>query len=234
MAAVPPAPVGLPGAVALAAPEIPEDLDYALTLIGITIPAQRVRIVEREGLTTIADLGLFQSKEIETMATRYMKLPQLQRIDFGLLRLKRLKAVAHWARKQKRSNIPVDHHDLTAEVLVEMIEEMNLDEADYTLSTEKLYPSKFDAKKFKVWKTSYLNYLDSQKGENGVPLSYVVRPVDVDPASAVDDQQRLIWSTPLAGAAFTKDNRAVYQIMKSLMLNTEGWAWFQDATESDG
>ena len=126
MAAVPPV------------PEIPEDLDYALTLIGMTIPAQRVRIVEREGLTTIADLGLFQSKEIEMMATHYMKLPLLQRIDFGLLCMKRLKAVAHWARKQKWSNIPVDHHDLTAEVLVEMIEEMNLDEADYTLSTEKL------------------------------------------------------------------------------------------------
>mgnify|MGYP003524588577 CR=1 FL=1 len=67
-----------------------------------------------------------------------VRVPQLQRIDFGLLRLKRLKAVAHWACKQKRSNIPVDHHALTAEVLVEMIEEMNLDEADYTLSTEKL------------------------------------------------------------------------------------------------
>ena len=139
MAAVPPAPVG-PGAAVPVVPLIPEDLDYALTLIGITIPAQRVRIVEREGLTKIDDLGLFQSKEIETMATRYMKLPQLQRIDFGLLRLKRLKAVAHWARKQKRSNIPVDHNDLTAEVLVEMIEEMNLDEADYTLSTESCTP----------------------------------------------------------------------------------------------
>ena len=54
------------------------------------------------------------------------------------------------------------------------------------------------------------------------------------PPSAVDDQQQLIWSTPLAGVAFTKDNRAVYQIMKSLMLDTEGWAWFQDAAESDG
>ena len=100
MAAVPPAPVG-PGAAVPVVPLIPEDLDYALSLIGITIPAQRIRIVEREGLTKIDDLGLFQSKEIETMATRYMKLPLLQRIDFGLLRMKRLKAVAHWARKQK-------------------------------------------------------------------------------------------------------------------------------------
>ena len=61
MAAVPPAPLlGGPGAVAVAAPEIPEDLDYVLTLIGVNQQAQRIRIVQREGLTKVGDLGLFQ------------------------------------------------------------------------------------------------------------------------------------------------------------------------------
>ena len=46
----------------------------------------------------------------------------------------------------------MDHTALTAEVLDEMIEEMNLDEADYKLSTEKLYPSKFERRSLKCGK----------------------------------------------------------------------------------
>lgn len=100
---------------------------------------------------------------------------------------------------------------------------------------EKLfYPEKFEAKQYKAWSRSLVNYLDSIIGKSGVPLTYVIRAEDVTPDDAVDEYQRTLWSTPHAGFAFREDNRQVYRVLKDLIIATDGWAWFNMAPEGNG
>jgi hypothetical protein len=88
--------------------------------------------------------------------------------------------------------------------------------------------------KYVSWARSFENYLDSLRGKLGVPLSYILRPEDADPAEAADEYQRILWSAPFTGSAFREDNRRVYRIYKDLMIGTDGWTWFNRATPGDG
>ena len=81
---------------------------------------------------------------------------------------------------------------------------------------------------------SFENYLDTQLGINGIPLSYIIHKDNNDPDRARNEHEKLIWTAPLYGQAFNKDNREVYHILKDRVLGTEGWAWFQGVTSGDG
>jgi hypothetical protein len=62
-----------------------------------------------------------------------------------------------------------------------------------------------------TWERTFENYLDSLKGKSKIPLSYIIRPADVDATTATSDYQRMIWQAPHAGYAFEEDNRKVYR-----------------------
>jgi hypothetical protein len=51
---------------------------------------------------------------------------------------------------------------------------------------------------------------------------------------AVDEYQRTIWSAPHTGYAFEEDNRLVYRIYKDIMVDTDGWTWFNRADNGNG
>jgi hypothetical protein len=44
---------------------------------------------------------------------------------------------------------------------------MNLEQEEADKTFDKLYPEKFDPKKYKVWAISMENYLDAMKGYSG-------------------------------------------------------------------
>ena len=123
---------------------------------------------------------------------------------------------------------------LTAASLATAMIEMNMEDVETTMANEKLYPKKFEHSKLQLWKKSVVNYLDSQLGESKFLLSYIIHPVNINPAMAINEHQALIWSAPLTSHAFVKDNHQVYHILKNLFLDTEGWAWFEDALDGDG
>jgi hypothetical protein len=94
--------------------------------------------------------------------------------------------------------------------------------------------AKFDPKKYVAWARSFENYLDSLRGKLGVPLSYLLRPEDANPAQAAEEYQHILWSAPFTGSSFWEDNRRIYRIYKDLMIGTDGWTWFNRATLGDG
>jgi hypothetical protein len=51
---------------------------------------------------------------------------------------------------------------------------------------------------------------------------------------AVNEYQHTIWSAPHTGYAFDEDNRTVYQIYKDVMVDTDVWMWFNQATNGNG
>jgi hypothetical protein len=228
-AQVPPA-AAVPPAVA-----VPNPMGFVLLLCGITDQQARIRLIDFEGLGTLEEFGDYTDDEIADMAKRNeMRTPENTRVHFGIARIKKMKAVAFWVRKQRREGIPLDINNLTPAVIADAITEKTLAPSG-SKKDEKLFePEKFDPKRYKQWSRSMENYLDSIHGQSGVPLSYVTRGEDVDPNEAETDYQRVIWSAPHDGMAFNNDNRQVYRMYKQAMIGTDGWAWFKQTPDGDG
>ena len=233
----PAAPVPRPNVVGPGLPPggLPADLHHVFTVIGLDAD-EMTRLMAIEHFVGIADLGLYDAKEIARVVSDYAKLPPRQRIVFGLTRQKRFQAVAFWVRRQLRIGAMLDAFAITQHSNRQDIIAMNLETSEEatTQSTEKLYPGKFDPMKCVPWTDAFRNFLDGIRGETGIPLSYIIRPEVVDPAAAVDDIQRMILLAPLHGPAYDADKRQVYRYLKNLLLGTEGWAWFEEAVEGDG
>jgi hypothetical protein len=214
---------------------VPE-VNTVLILCGFANPVDRARLVDGEDLDVLDSFGDFTDSLIDNMADRNEKrTPAAQRVRFGVQRILRLKAVAHWVRQKRREGVIPNIDELNIDVIRENVREMTIDSAADTKRDDKMfYPDKFNPKKYVSWARSFENYLDSVRGKAKVPLSYVIRPDGVNPADAVDEYQRILWQTPHTGIAYNEDNREVYRIYKDLMIATDGWTWFNRAPNGDG
>ena len=63
-------------------------------------------------------------------------------------------------------------------------------------------------------------------GAQGENLKYIVRDVII-PAEFVDDAERRMYQLPLTGKAYSMDNKSVYRLLKSFLINTSGWTWIE-------
>ncbi len=109
-----------------------------------------------------------------------------------------------------------------------------LDEAFYRADVRKIEkdqadtvskaadPGKFkDKRKWPIWEPAFMNYLSTIAGDNGVPLSYVVREKEVaGPSTEYESfNERSIACAPLTGPTFQADARKVNQLIKSFFAN---------------
>jgi hypothetical protein len=92
---------------------------------------------------------------------------------------------------------------------------------------------KFKASKFDIHEDAFLNLLSQHRGSSGEPLCYVVHDA-MPPAVFANDEEHHRYALNLAGPAFDHDNRAVYCMLKSYLINTDGWTWISgfDAMEN--
>jgi hypothetical protein len=49
----------------------------------------------------------------------------------------------------------------------------------------------------------------------------------VAPVAFVDEAERCIFQLPLAGGAYKEDNKVVYCLLKSFLVNMAGWTWIE-------
>jgi hypothetical protein len=208
---------------------------YVLHVCGLReLPAQ-TRLIDFEGIENVEDLANYTDAEIDAMADRNSKRsPANLRVNMGLARTKSLKAITHWVRKKLREGSPCDLHELTPPLIAELIGEINAKAAKKDSDTKLYYPDTFTANDYKNWIKKVENYLDSRTGKSGVPLSYVIRPVDVDPASAPDEYTRTMWAASFETPQYREDNREVYHLFKDLLTKTEGQTWFEKVRDGDG
>ena len=146
-AQVPPAVVVLP------------EMDQVLFLCGITDAAARACLILAEGLDTLDEFGDATNDEIANMAKRNeSRSTAAARVQLGMGRIKRLKAVAFWVCKQRREGVPMDAGNLTV-VIAQTIAEKTLAPLAGK-KDEKLFESeKFDPKHYKKWSRLMGNYL---------------------------------------------------------------------------
>ncbi|KAI2509730.1 hypothetical protein MHU86_4712 [Fragilaria crotonensis] len=208
---------------------------YVFHVCGLTDIAAQTRLIDFEGIDEVEDLANYTDREIDQMADRNAKRnPANQRVQFGLKRTKYLKAVCHWVRKNVREGAPCDVRELTPALIAELIQDMIARASQKDSDSKLYYPEAFSATDYKNWIKKVENYLDSRIGKSGVPLSYVIRPANVDPAEAPDEYTRAMWATSFETQQFREDNREVYHLFKDLVTKTEGATWFEKVKDGDG
>jgi len=109
-------------------------------------------------------------------------------------------------------------NQFTIEALSEEID--YLEQKSYDIKNKQLNlvkpPEKFSKDtKWRSFKLEFLNYLDSIKGQKGVPVRPNQRPQGV----AEDD---IVYSTVHQGPAYAEDNRTVFNILQGFMLGGPG------------
>jgi hypothetical protein len=211
------------------------DIRYVLHICGIRDIPSQTKIIQLEGIDEVDDLAIYEDTEIDHMADRSSKRTNAnQRVQFGLKRTKYLKAVCHWVRKNRREGVPNDVRILTPALIADLIHEMATQAKKKDSDSKLYYPEAFSATDYKNWIKKVENYLDSRTGKSGVPLSYVIRPADADPAEAPDEYTRVMWAASFHTPQYKEDNREVYHLFKDLLTKTEGATWFEKVKDGDG
>ena len=83
-------------------------------------------------------------------------------------------------------------------------------------------PAKFTKDtKWEDWAPSFINYLRTIPGRNGVPLMYVIRDEDDQPLRSIDYLDDYIAKAPLEGAAFTTDTTQVHVYLINLIAQND-------------
>lgn len=208
---------------------------YVLHICGLRDIDAQTRLIDFEGIDEVEDLANYTDTEIDQMADRNSKrTPTAQRVQFGLKRTKYLKAVCFWVRKNVREGNISDVRMLNPVLIADLIQEMTAQKAKSDGDSKLYYPDSFVPTDYKNWIKKVENYLDSRTGKSGVPLSYVIRPQDANPAEAPDEYTRVLWAASFFTPQYRDDNREVYHLFKDLLTKTEGATWFEKVKDGDG
>jgi hypothetical protein len=212
-----------------------QPMRYVLHVCGLRDIPSQTRLIEFEGLEDINELANYTDSELDAMADHNSKRsPAPTRVQMGLARTKKRKAVKFWITKKLRENAPCDLVELTDAFIGNLIREMALIKSDKDSDSKLYYPDAFNASDYKNWIKKVSNYLDSRKGKVGVPLSYVIRPAEVNPDDAQDEYTRALWAASFDTPQLKDDNREVYHLFKDLLTKTDGATWFEKVTDGDG
>ncbi|MFN9980147.1 MAG: hypothetical protein ACK53Y_09550, partial [bacterium] len=97
-------------------------------------------------------------------------------------------------------------------------------------------PEDFKAStKLREFSKAFITFLKHTKGQCDFSLSYIIREhegeedIDGDPEDlyeTIDEYEEAI--VPLRGRYYDMDNRAVFDSLKSRLLNGPAWTWIQD------
>jgi len=207
-------------------------IDQALQVCGINA-APAIAAFTRDGFNNVADFAIMTDKDIRDMCVAMAARPQNQQgYKLGALQIKRVRAMAEWARQRARRQLPIPDDMFDAAMLNEAIQQLNMGTID---EAEVKKPPKLNPDDWDIWEPSFINYLKSLNGVQGTPLAYVIRKPNLTAADfpATDDINRLMYSVALQGPAFTRDNQRVARELVSFIAGTEA-AHFIDQNNNDG
>jgi hypothetical protein len=84
----------------------------------------------------------------------------------------------------------------------------------------------FESDDLETHDAAFINLLAQMYGVQGENLKYIMRDV-VIPAEFVNDAKWHMYQLPLTGKAYSMDNKSVYNLLKSFLINTSGWTWIE-------
>jgi hypothetical protein len=128
-----------------------------------------------------------------------------------------------------KQNLPVDGFDIASLKAPKCAES----ERTTVPTLNDMDLEKFKASKFDIHEDAFLTLLSQHCGSSGKPLCYVVLD-STPPEVFANNEECHCYALNLAGPAFDHDNRAVYCMLKSYLIKTDGRTWISgfDATEN--
>jgi hypothetical protein len=142
-----------------------------------------------------------------------------------------LEAMRYWVKQRQRLGQPVTAALYTEEVAEEAATRFAIaqDEATKVADKDSLkLPDKFKhGTDFKIYDEVLDTYLNQLTGTTGVPLNYVIRKQEEpdEDAEYENESEEAVASAPLQGNAFDIDNRRVYGVIKSLIIEGPAYAY---------
>ena len=213
-----------------------EELNMVFQTCRIADPVVRTNIINREGFTSLEDLGVLETDtDVSDMAKRLASRTQAEgRVYLGTVVVKRLQTLVWWVRDHQKRGLTVNAADFTVQEMNQAAEMKGLkrEMTDKEPSVSDL--GKFDPDDFDAYEDAFLNLLAQTYGVIREPLRYVVRP-DVAPDTFATTEEQRMYQFPLAGNSFELDNQSVYRKRKAFLIDSPGWAWIEPHdTAEDG
>ena len=219
--------------------KIDSDINLMLTYCGFTSEGSRINI-SNDGFESFSDIMSLTEKDISELSKGFAERTAANgKVVFGLRRTNLLKATVHWIQDFRRiSREPslddiTDQEDFKAKIDLArqraQIRKHNIEESDSLSKASD--PGKLKRQKdWQVWSRSFRNHLSTILGQDGVPLSYVIRE-DKEPnyegedAEDVDHEQLSVMCAPLKGIVFKTDARKVHQLIHGFVQGETAETW---------
>ena len=136
-------------------------INHVLTVIGLPIvgPHNALQAFTHEGLQDARDFAHFNDEEITRMCSS-MSRGALNNNGYriGALHVKKVRALAHWARDLANRQLPVPDNAFT---IADMEMHMAALDAEPTGDQEVQRPESLDPEKWDEWEPTFVNYLMS-------------------------------------------------------------------------
>jgi hypothetical protein len=214
-------------------------VDHVLRQIGLSEQGIRERTVVHLGIENVDDLSVFYDADIDVFAKSLVALPVAQRVTLTALQRIKLKAVCDLCRDLKTRGIPLDEQNvmdrITSDSIVAHLRESKA-EADSSTGAAVSAPAKFESARWITWHLKFMNFLRFTMGCAKIPLYYLVRERELNPADIAQlntPVEQKIYQAPLVGANFARDNRSLWGLLKDKLLDSPAWPWISAYSTSE-
>jgi hypothetical protein len=219
--------------------------ELVLSWIGFDKAKQRDAVLGELG-TDLSDFLQLAEKELDGLGkTLSNRTPATEKVSIGLQRMKKLKAIIHWARDRHRIDMPatIDPSVDTTEAKTTFLEELvssterhyirEQDRDSVETRAKNASPGKLkDEGKWEAWEGALRVMLGILQGVNHVPLSYVIREDEHEDGAVYDNfVDECIARARLDGPHFNADARQVHQIIQSLTNSENAEHWLKDISK---
>jgi hypothetical protein len=168
-----------------------EELHLVLGMCGITDLATRNNIINREGFTSLEDLGVLETDtDVSDMAKRMAGRTVAEgKVNLPTVVVKRFQTLVWWVRDHQKRGLTLSAADFTAEAMNQAAEMKSLKRELVNKEPSVSDLGKFDPDEFDAHEDAFLNLLAQSFGVLREPLRYVVRPAVAPETMATTEEQ---------------------------------------------
>jgi len=216
-----------------------EEVNHVLDVCGIS-KNEKVReaFIETEGLCTLASFGMLEGdKDVKDMCARLAGRTKTNgQVIIGTVQMKCLQALVYWVCDQIKHNQVLKHYEWTDLALHIAMEDKEMERQFKDVKLDIIDPGKCKTGlEWDDWQTAFENKMESTYGVGGVPISYVIRPKIPRGYQFRNKEEENKYLLSHTGPTYSRNNKMVYAALKAACINTEAWAWIEEADdEQDG
>ena len=197
---------------------------YAFSICGVK--AEQEKALLEQGFPNMDTVATTRPKDLENMFKAIGKgntAPE-KAARIGAMLGRNIEGLVYWCKERKRQGLDLDVRLVTPRALADAIELMEMDDAEDEAKAE-IPKLAFEPTKWVSWYNSVMNYLRAVRGQNKVPLVYVVRKDRKADQPFESAEEERIYSIKLSGKAYDADNKKVYNILVELLARTSAWTY---------